>query len=111
MSDSTPAPAMQLAAISFDDELKAAEFMTAMTRLARDGRLTLRDAVFVVKSAEGRTYVRRRPRTRNRAGRRSGRGCGAGCSGSSSAVRSGCSSPAASVPVPARSRRRSSTSA
>ena len=58
MSDSTPAPQTQLAAISFDDELKAAEFMTAMTRLARDGRLTLHDAVFVIKAADGKTYVR-----------------------------------------------------
>jgi len=58
VSDSTPAPQTQLAAISFDDELKAAEFMTAMTRLARDRRLTLRDAVFVVKSTDGKTYVR-----------------------------------------------------
>lgn len=48
----------QLAAISFDDDLKAVEFMTAATRLARDGQLTLHDAVFVVKSADGRTHVR-----------------------------------------------------
>jgi uncharacterized membrane protein len=60
MSDSTQAAAAptQLAAISFDDELKAVEFMTAATRLARDGRLSLHDAVFVVKNADGRTYVR-----------------------------------------------------
>ena len=60
MSESNDAagPRMQLAAISFDNDLKAVEFMTAMTRLARDGRLALRDAVFVVKNAEGKTYVR-----------------------------------------------------
>jgi uncharacterized membrane protein len=32
--------------------------MTAMTRLARDGRLSLRDAVFVVKDESGKTHVR-----------------------------------------------------
>ena len=59
MSDAgDPRAAQRLAAISFDDELKAAEFMTAMTRLARDRKLTLHDAVFVVKNAEGKTYVR-----------------------------------------------------
>lgn len=52
------AGATQLAAISFDDDLKAVEFMTAATRLARDGRLALHDAVFVVKSADGKTHVR-----------------------------------------------------
>jgi uncharacterized membrane protein len=59
MSDaSAPAPPSRLAAISFTDDLRAVEFMTAMTRLARDGRLTLRDAVFVVKDDKGKTYVR-----------------------------------------------------
>jgi len=48
----------RLAAISFTDDLRAVEFMTAMTRLARDGRLNLRDAVFVVKDDKGKTYVR-----------------------------------------------------
>jgi uncharacterized membrane protein len=57
MSDANDSP-RHLAAISFDDDLKAVEFMTAMTRLARDGRLKLHDAVFVVKNAEGKTYVR-----------------------------------------------------
>ena len=32
--------------------------MTAMTRLARDRKLTLHDAVFVVKNADGKTFVR-----------------------------------------------------
>jgi uncharacterized membrane protein len=59
MSDvSDPAPVQRLAAISFDDDLKAVEFMTAVTRLARDGKLVLRDAVFVVKDGTGRTYIR-----------------------------------------------------
>jgi uncharacterized membrane protein len=48
----------RLAAISFTDDLRAIEFMTAMTRLARDGRLALRDAVFVVKDEDGKTHVR-----------------------------------------------------
>jgi uncharacterized membrane protein len=48
----------RLAAISFRDDLRAVEFMTAMTRLARDGRLSLRDAVFVVKDEGGKTHVR-----------------------------------------------------
>jgi uncharacterized membrane protein len=55
---SDPGAVQRLAAISFDDDLKAVEFMTALTRLARDGKLSLRDAVFVVKSADGKTYVR-----------------------------------------------------
>ena len=60
MTDRTEAdpPASSLAAISFADELRAVEFMTAVTRLGRDGRLKVRDAVFVVKNAEGKTYVR-----------------------------------------------------
>jgi len=59
MSDvSDPAPVQRLAAISFADDLKAAEFMTAVTRLARDGKLAVHDAVFVVKSPDGKTYVR-----------------------------------------------------
>jgi uncharacterized membrane protein len=59
MSDASEAPRpSRLAAISFDDDLRAVEFMTAMTRLARDGRLKLHDAVFVVKDDKGKTYVR-----------------------------------------------------
>lgn len=59
MSDvSDPGSVQRLAAISFDDDLKAVEFMTAVTRLARDGKLSLHDAVFVVKAPDGKTYVR-----------------------------------------------------
>jgi uncharacterized membrane protein len=59
MSDANePVQPSRLAAISFTDDLRAVEFMTAMTRLARDGRLNLRDAVFVVKDENGKTYVR-----------------------------------------------------
>ena len=54
----TDAAAPRLAAISFDDDLRAVEFMTAVTRLARDKRLSLHDAVFVVKRDDGKTYVR-----------------------------------------------------
>lgn len=57
MSDLPPVPP-RLAAFSFDDELRAAEFMTAMTRLAREKKLNIHDAVFVVKTSEGKTYVR-----------------------------------------------------
>jgi uncharacterized membrane protein len=56
-AESTPSQS-RLAAISFTDDLRAVEFMTAMTRLARDGRLALRDAVFVVKDENGKTHVR-----------------------------------------------------
>jgi uncharacterized membrane protein len=56
MTDAPSPP--QLAAISFDDDLRAVEFMTAITRLARDKRLALHDAVFVVKNQDGKTYVR-----------------------------------------------------
>jgi uncharacterized membrane protein len=59
MSDTSAATVHpRLAAISFDDDLKAVEFMTAVTRLARDRRLSLHDAVFVVKRDDGKTYVR-----------------------------------------------------
>jgi uncharacterized membrane protein len=59
MSDASAAAVPpRLAAISFDDDLKAVEFMTAVTRLARDERLSLHDAVFVVKRDDGKTYVR-----------------------------------------------------
>ena len=57
-ADNVPPAPPRLAAISFDDDLRAVEFMTAATRLARDGRLALHDAVFVVKNDDGKTYVR-----------------------------------------------------
>ncbi len=57
MSDAAEEPSY-LAAISFTDELRAVEMMTAMTRLSREGKLRLRDAVFVVKNEDGKTYVR-----------------------------------------------------
>jgi uncharacterized membrane protein len=57
MSEQSSVPT-RLAAFSFDDELRATEFLTAMTRLARDKRLKIHDAVFVLKSAEGKVHVR-----------------------------------------------------
>ena len=57
-ADNAPVAPPRLAAISFNDDLRAVEFMTAATRLARDGRLALHDAVFVVKNEEGKTYVK-----------------------------------------------------
>jgi uncharacterized membrane protein len=59
MSDvSDPGRTQRLAAVSFDDDLRAVEFMTAITRLARDGKLSLHDAVFVVKDKDGKTHIR-----------------------------------------------------
>jgi uncharacterized membrane protein len=53
--DSTPET---LVGVSFGDAFRAQEFLTAATRLASNGRLRLRDAVFIVKDDEGRTHVR-----------------------------------------------------
>jgi uncharacterized membrane protein len=47
-----------LVGISFADEFRAREFLTATTRLAANGRLKLRDAVFVAKDQNGKTMVR-----------------------------------------------------
>jgi uncharacterized membrane protein len=59
MSDiGAPGTVQRLAAISFDDDLRAVEFMTAITRLAREHKLTLHDAVFVVKNEDGKTHIR-----------------------------------------------------
>src|SRR5436190_13486982 len=59
MSDmGAPGTVQRLAAISFEDDLRAVEFMTAVTRLARDRKLALHDAVFVVKDQDGRTHIR-----------------------------------------------------
>jgi uncharacterized membrane protein len=57
MSDAAELPP-RLAAISFPDELRAVELMTAMTRLARAEQVRIRDAVFVIKRDDGKTYVR-----------------------------------------------------
>ena len=47
-----------LVGISFDDVLRAQEFLTASTRLAAKESFALHDAVLVVKDADGRTHVR-----------------------------------------------------
>jgi uncharacterized membrane protein len=47
-----------LVGISFDDTYRAQEFLTAATRLASLGRLKLKDAVMVLKDADGQTRVR-----------------------------------------------------
>jgi uncharacterized membrane protein len=47
-----------LVGISFGDGFRAQEFLTAATRLAANGRLRLRDAVFVSKGEDGKTFVR-----------------------------------------------------
>jgi uncharacterized membrane protein len=47
-----------LVGIAFPDVFRAQEFLTAATRLAVNGQLQLKDAVFVTKDAEGRTIVK-----------------------------------------------------
>ena len=47
-----------LVAISFPDQFRASEFLTASARLAHDGHLRVRDAVFIAKDAEGKTHVK-----------------------------------------------------
>lgn len=47
-----------LIGLSFDDEFRAQEFLTAMSRLASKGALHLRDAVVVSKDANGEVKVR-----------------------------------------------------
>ena len=44
--------------ISFDDVLRAQEFLLAMTRMSAAGQLVLRDAVVVVKDDDGKVHVR-----------------------------------------------------
>lgn len=46
------------AALSFPDGFRATEFATALARLESEGKILVRDAVFLVKDAEGKTYVR-----------------------------------------------------
>jgi uncharacterized membrane protein len=47
-----------LVGISFADVFRAQEFLTAATGLAANGKLTLKDAVTVVKDQDGSTHVR-----------------------------------------------------
>lgn len=59
MSEDTSAvpPAETLVGISFPDLFRAQEFLTAATRLASKGELTIKDAVTVVKDSDGKTVV------------------------------------------------------
>jgi uncharacterized membrane protein len=54
--DDQPMPQI-LVGLSFEDTFRAQEFLTAATGLAAKGRLKLKDAVTVVKSADGQTRV------------------------------------------------------
>ncbi len=59
MSDPAAGAADQtLVGISFGDAFRAQEFLTAATRLNANGKLRLRDAVFVAKEESGKTVVR-----------------------------------------------------
>jgi len=55
MADDSP---QTLVGISFGDTFRAQEFLTAAQRLAANGRMHVKDAVFVVKRADGTTMVR-----------------------------------------------------
>jgi uncharacterized membrane protein len=61
MSDATTEPDQAteqvLVGISFGDEFRAREFLTAVARLASQGHLRLLDAVFVGKDESGKTVV------------------------------------------------------
>lgn len=46
-----------LVGISFDDQFRAREFLTAAERLAAQQKLTLKDAVIVTKTADGKAVV------------------------------------------------------
>jgi len=48
---------LTLVGIEFPDVYRAQEFLTATTRLAANGHLRLRDAVFVAADADGKTVV------------------------------------------------------
>jgi uncharacterized membrane protein len=47
-----------LVGVAFPDAFRAQEFFTAATRLGVEGRVTLKDAVFVSKNEDGHTMVR-----------------------------------------------------
>jgi uncharacterized membrane protein len=53
-----PRGADTIVGISFDDSFRAQEFLTASYRLAARGDVELRDAVMIVKDANGKTVVR-----------------------------------------------------
>jgi uncharacterized membrane protein len=47
-----------LVAISFPDQFRASEFMTAAARLVSQGKLKAKDAVFVSKGDDGKAHVK-----------------------------------------------------
>lgn len=53
-----PEANQKLLVISFDDQLRAQEFLLAAVRLQRNGELELHDAVFVQRAADGTSHVR-----------------------------------------------------
>ncbi|MFN8052739.1 MAG: DUF1269 domain-containing protein [Acidimicrobiales bacterium] len=57
MTEPSDRPDETLVGISFPDIFRAQEFLTAATRLAARGELKLKDAVTVVKDADGKTVV------------------------------------------------------
>lgn len=56
--DAAAATEQYLVGVSLPDALRAQEFLTAATRLGVKGSLKVRDAVIVVKDADGATTVR-----------------------------------------------------
>jgi uncharacterized membrane protein len=58
MADEPQSTAQVLVGLSFDDEFRAREFLTAAQRLESKDRLVLEDAVIVTRSAEGKTVVK-----------------------------------------------------
>ena len=57
MTKNDERPPETLVGISFPDIFRAQEFVTAATRMAARGELHLKDAVTVVKNADGKTVV------------------------------------------------------
>ena len=54
---SQPPENSKLLVISFDDSLRAQEFLLAAARLQRDAELQLHDAVVVRRDADGTSHV------------------------------------------------------
>ena len=58
MDETAEASPQILVGVSFEDQFRAQEFLTAATRLAARGELVLKDAVLVMKDSAGKTVVR-----------------------------------------------------
>lgn len=52
-----PTPPQKLLVVSFDDQLRAQEFLLAAARLQKQGEIQVHDAVFVRHDADGSTHV------------------------------------------------------